>query len=686
MQVAGAAAFSPLLRRAHGASTSNGLEVKRVFVVFKCHLDIGFTDTQANVIRTYFDHFYPQALGTAAAVRAAGQDRYVWTTGSWLLYQYLEQASPADRKKMEGAIAAGDIAWHALPFSWQTELLDCTMIEGCLGFSQELDRRFGRKTVGAKMTDVPGHSRGIIRPLATAGIKLLDVGVNPASTCPEVPEAFLWKDPEGNSLIMLYHLHEYGGTVQVPNTDVAVAVNVRVDNTGPHTQAEIAQIYADLRKQFPNATVVASNMSEVAVALDAYRDRLPFVTGEIGDTWIYGVPSDPVKVARYRELARLRKEWIQQKTIATGDATDRLFLSRFALAPEHTWGTDTKRYIDHENYMPAALEKVLDQPGYLTMKRSWQEKLDNIDASVTSLPATLREQAESRLRSLRMPVPSPQGMQPHPVRRELDCRHFTLALDAKTGAIIKFGDKKTGREWASAQHPLALFVYQTLSKTDYDEFLAGYVLSKEWWAPQDFGKPGLEKLNAESRDVFPTLANCWSSREKDSTCLLAELRMEDSAGQNQGLRGWPATMFLQLQMPDAEAVVHVNFFCLNKAPNRMPESMWLTFAPEVVGAEGWSLDKVDQPVSPLDVIEGGARSMHAVTNHVRYQDSRGFLQLTTMDAPVIAVGARSPLNYSPNLPDMKQGIHVNLFNNAWGTNYIQWGGGDWTYRFSLSAG
>jgi hypothetical protein len=51
------------------------------------------------------------------------------------------------------------------------------MIEGCLGLSKSLDLRFGRKTTGAKMTDVPGHSRGIISPLA-AGVKLLDIGLN----------------------------------------------------------------------------------------------------------------------------------------------------------------------------------------------------------------------------------------------------------------------------------------------------------------------------------------------------------------------------------------------------------------------------------------------------------------------------------------------------------------------------
>jgi len=37
-------------------------DVRRVLVVFKYHLDIGFTDTQANVMRTYCEQYYPQAI------------------------------------------------------------------------------------------------------------------------------------------------------------------------------------------------------------------------------------------------------------------------------------------------------------------------------------------------------------------------------------------------------------------------------------------------------------------------------------------------------------------------------------------------------------------------------------------------------------------------------------------------
>src|SRR5580704_8018844 len=113
---------------AGGAMLARAADVKRVVVMFKCHLDVGSTETQAGVMKKYFDVYYPEAMKRAAAMRESGADRYTWTTGSWLLYEYLEQASAEAKKKMEQAIAAGDIAWHALPFSWQTEVLDRTII------------------------------------------------------------------------------------------------------------------------------------------------------------------------------------------------------------------------------------------------------------------------------------------------------------------------------------------------------------------------------------------------------------------------------------------------------------------------------------------------------------------------------------------------------------------------------
>jgi len=662
----------------------NPADVRHVLVVFKCHLDIGFTDTQANVMRTYFEQYYPQAIALAKQLREqGGKNRYVWTTSSWLLYEYLEQANSDERRKAEEAIQAGDIAWHALPFSWQTELLDSSMIQGCLGFSSALDKRFGRKTIAGKMTDVPGHSRGIVSTLAANGVQLLDVGVNPASTPPDVPDAFLWKDPLGASLAVIYHKHNYGSVIQLSGSDLAVDVEVRSDNKGPHTESEIADIYAKLKRQFPNAEIVAANLSDVASAMKTESSKLPVFTEEIGDTWIYGAPSDPPKIARYREMARLRQQWLQGKQLTPGDAADLQLLRRLVLAVEHTWGTDTKRFIDHDHYSPKELAEYINKPNYQIMERSWQEKRDDIDAGVANLPEPLRSEARARLETLRVMAPNPSGMRPAEAKKRFHTTHFEISLDPATGCINGLVDGK-GRSWASPAHPLALFAYQTLTQGDYLAFLSAYVRSKDWWAPQDFGKPNIERFQAQSKSWGSVLTNLWTSETDEEHRMLAELAIRDA--DNDGYRGlvaWPKQMYLELQFPKARPAVHFTFYSIGKAPNRMPEAMWLTFAPNVAETARWTLEKVDQDVSPGDVVRGGARRMHAVTSRITCHDHESRFDLTTLDAPVVALGTRSPLNFSMDLPDLRQGIHVNLFNNAWGTNYPQWDGGDWKFRFIL---
>lgn len=665
-------------------SAAPDTRIKRVLILFKCHLDVGFVDTQANVIRKYFEVYFPRAIQTAASIRREGSDRYVWTTGSWLIHQYLEKAAGPQRRQMEQAIQSGDIAWHAIPFTWQTELMDPSLIAGALGFSRSLDRRFQRTTTGAKMTDVPGHTRALIGPLAAHGVKLLDIGVNSASTPPDVPPVFLWKDAGGNSLVMLYHLHRYGGIIDIPGSDLAIDVEVRGDNSGPHSIEEIRKIYAGLRTRFPNAAIAASDLTGIASAVEPYRGRLPVVTQEIGDTWIYGVPSDPLKVARYLEVARLRSEWVGHGKLQPGDATDLAFLASFLLEVEHTWGTDTKTWLDFDHYAPHDLERMLDQPKYKVVLSSWAEKRQDLLDAVATLPAPLRAEAEARVRGLQPAEPELAGLRPHPAADPVETRHFVIALDPQTGAICGLRNKRTGRDWASRQQPLALFSYQTLSKSDYDRFFAAYLKSKADWAPKDFGKPNIDRFGAESRTWLPKLTECRRTSDSSGHRILAQLKIDDREAEKAGRVAWPKSMYLELVLPDAEPIVEVRFSWFGKAANRMPEALWLSFQPAASDTRGWLLDKAGSAVSPFDVVPGGNRAMHAVLGGLRYKGPEGDLSIEALDAPVVALGEKSPVYFSPNQPDLAKGFHFSLFNNGWGTNYIQWFGENMRFRFRIA--
>lgn len=655
--------------------------IKEVLVMFKCHLDVGFVDTQAAIIHKYFAEYYPRAIDTAERLRAEGGDKYVWTTGSWLLYEYLQQARGTDLKTMEHAIQRGDIAWHALPFTWQSELLDRSAIQGALGFSRALDRQFGRRTTGAKMTDVPGHTRGLVGPLHQAGVLFLDIGVNSASTPPDVPPLFLWRDPAGASLIVMYHRTNYGGVVPVPGSDLAVAIEVRDDNSGPHTIDEIRQIYAKLRLQFPGATVRASNLTEIANAVEKYRAALPVFTQEIGDTWIYGVASDPTKLRSYRELLRLRSEWIHQAKIEPANAVDLAFLSKFALAVEHTWGTDTKTWLDFDHYTPQALNSMLANPRYRTVTGSWQEKRSDIEDSVAALPAPLKREAVQRLAALSPAMPRISGMKEVAAGSLIETQLFRMRIDHTTGAITLLQSNRTGTQFASEQHPLTLFTYQTLSQEDYDRFLRSYITVQTDWAPKDFGKPNVDRFGAESRKWNATTAKIWQLAGNEAHRVLVQLDLGPQAAD--AVTAWPEKVFLQIDFPHNAPVLNMDLSWFGKRANRMPEALWLTFQPEASEPQRWQLSKLEQPISPFDVVSGGNRHMHAVTGPLSYRDQNRSVSIESLDAAVISLGEMSPIYFSNDEPDLSKGFHYSLFNNGWGTNYIQWFGEDARFRFRL---
>jgi hypothetical protein len=115
----------------------------------------------------------------------------------------------------------------------------------------------------------------------------------------------------------------------------------------------------------------------------------------------------------------------------------------------------------------------------------------------------------------------------------------------------------------------------------------------------------------------------------------------------------------------------------------MPEAIWLTFNPIARDSHAWTLEKSGEAVSPFDVVTSGNRHMHALSKGFSYKQGKDAFAVETLDAPLVAVGNKTPLGFTKAQPDLSKGIHCNLFNNAWGTNYLMWYGEDMRYRFIL---
>ncbi|MEK8130544.1 DUF5054 domain-containing protein [Paenibacillus filicis] len=694
--------------------------IERVHVVFKTHLDIGFTHLAAHVAKQYREEYIPKAIDLAEQLEAeGGKERFVWTTGSWLIRHYLDTASPEDKQRMELAIAKGHIAWHGLPFTTHTELMDTELLKFGLSISQELDEQYGKKTIAAKMTDVPGHTLGMVPHMQEAGLQYMHLGVNPASKRPDVPRLFRWQAADGSEIIVNY-AGTYGEALEIEGLrDVLVFAHTG-DNCGPPSAEEIREQFKAFSEKYPGAEVVASTMDAFASNLAEVRDRLPVVREELGDTWIHGAGTDPLKLARFRELLRLRNEWLEQGRLTRSSAEYKGMSDALMLVSEHTWGLDVKKWLpDFRNYakpdfnnariqdeidvndLPAKFAYIgafaMDEfdrhssqlfsaeesiRSYSMMEKSWAEQRAYIDEAISFL--TPDKQAEARqvleqLNPVKADLPAAEARH---TRETYRSGEYELAF-SETGALIHLKDGN-GKVWADEQHPFGQYSYETFGTDDYGRYFRTYMQNlpvTHPWADADFSKPGFEFVRPlPSNQLYvPHVTQVRWVKEETAERYVLSLRMPAEAHERYGA---PKELELEYTF-QANGAIDVSLQWFGKEANRLPEGSWFGCSLKLDNPNMWMMEKLGYSLSPYSVVRDGNRNLHALDRGVSYEAADGSAVIETLDSALAAPGQRRLLQFDNSFVSLDQGWQFNLHNNIWGTNFPMWYGEDSKFRFQL---
>lgn len=618
-------------------------------IIFKTHLDIGFTDYAANVEKRYFRDFLRQAVATADYFRNNNSVfRFRWTVGAWLIYEALERASAGERRFLEAAVERGDLVWHALPFTLHSEFATAGVFRYALRFSRELDRRFGRCTVAAKLTDVPGHTRGIIAPLAEAGVKLLHIGINPASAACRVPKIFRWRDRHNCELIVVYQ-PDYGTRLEIPGSESTYLVSVKGDNQGAQTPEEVEE----LLRNHPGAE--SATFNDLALELEPLRETLPVVESELGDSWIHGIASDPRKSAEFRELARLREE-------RPALAENRLFNTRLLLAAEHTWGLDEKsHFFDRAHWSAGEITPLLRRRSWRAFAASWREQRNYLTEAVAALPPEERKLATRRLRSLRPRFPA---MRKNTAEREFKWGNFHLRIDPETGALTTL---ETPAVKLAAGGPWFGFSVESFGQAEFRRFREKYLRCQSEWALCDFGKPGMPFDSGGMSSGFePEVA---VSRFRGELHLVI-------SGHPRGI-GAPGELELALHLPRFGYRLTAELRWRGKPAERRAHAFWLDFVPAepAVGI----FTKLGEAVDPHETVSGGGRMLHAIDGTVRFPK----WSIESPDAPLYAPGRRALCDFPDQLPDGRE-FHFLLYDNIWGTNFPMWNRDAMRFRFAVN--
>eukprot|EP00041_Stephanoeca_diplocostata_P006264 m.79354 g.79354 ORF g.79354 m.79354 type:complete len:876 (+) comp16268_c0_seq5:68-2695(+) len=472
-------------------------EIHTVHLVFMNHLDVGYASFINNIDNEYFHGYFPKAKLLADQMRALeGTDRFIYVTHPWLMSFFLDcpcvdsndpncsaltlnnpYAPPLQCPSAEEihnltvALKNGDIVWHAAPFNVQAENMGGALFEAGIKQFQAFDKEFygENRTITMSDRDVIYVTRSVIPLLAKYGIKGLTIGSNGANYPPQVPKLHVWRDPvSGEEVIVAYHPYGYGGyskstcagpgqcgdCAEAPN-GVALCTEFRTDNSGPpaNTDEVLASLDA-VRAEYPRASVFASTFDNFIRDVLPIKDQLPVVTKEVGDTWMYGAPSDPLKMAQNREIQRAWEE-----CLATGDETCDYSnaaiqnMTRFLMkAPEHTWGIPgISGWGGGDSYERSKFLTLRNSTGFLHAAATWAEQRVYNELAIKALEHAQHPLANSvrarvdALSNVVQPDLSAYTKEPT-LATVVTVAGVAIGFDGVHGEIVQLTDTRGGRK------------------------------------------------------------------------------------------------------------------------------------------------------------------------------------------------------------------------------------------------
>ncbi|MDD6021319.1 MAG: DUF5054 domain-containing protein [Acutalibacteraceae bacterium] len=663
--------------------------MKKIHVVSKTHLDLGFTDYAENIRRKYIDEYIPSAALLAEKVNTKDSKRFIWTTGSWIIKEALRDSDEAKKQKLIKALKDGNIVPHAMPFTTHSELFDEDTFDFGLTVVDEIDKIRGRKTVAAKMTDVPGHTKAVVPILAKHGIKLLHIGVNGASAVPEVPECFLWKC--GESEIVVICSGDYGGAFKSEYTDDILYFDHTLDNKGAPSADKVIDKLEKIKREYPDYEVSASTLDDFAEIIWEVRDRLPVLENEIGDSWIHGSASDPYKSAALRELMRLKRQWLKDGSMVRMSEEYKGFSDALLCVGEHTCGMDSKtHFADYENYLKPDFQKArkndrikIRHPfkgfpkgliykltplgkkhSYGIIERSWEEQREYIDKALSCLSDGHRLQAKASLERLR-PESSCDLSSYKKYCGAVKISGFEFSLNEFGGiGSLKY---KGGEIIRDNNSPL--LEYRSYTSKDYDFWFSHYARNmqqNEIWARPDFGRPLLKYYDGKYPDgrFYYKMSDARISEEETEIKIFVNLECDKSLSANLG-----APKMIQIIYTLGSGGLAIDLSWFGKDAVRTTEAIFFHLYP---AAGDFKLIKLGSEIDYKSVVSMGGRNLHAVEKCTMKNEAGNF-RLLNIHSPLISIGRGKILEYDNKIESLeKDGISYVLYNNVWGTNFPLW--------------
>ena len=127
----------------------------------------------------------------------------------------------------------------------------------------------------------------------------------------------------------------------------------------PSKIVQVETYWAEIQQRFPSANLVASTLDAFTrhVMASSHLSRLPILTHDIGDSWLYEAAADPIKLSVFREARRITRAAIRAGHLSSTNPMLMRYSRRLLKGPpEHNWGLSIGQYLPQMRWLPAPVK------------------------------------------------------------------------------------------------------------------------------------------------------------------------------------------------------------------------------------------------------------------------------------------------------------------------------------------
>lgn len=376
-----------------------------VYVYPHSHVDIGYTNTQANV-ETLHKRNIDEAIRLAEETKDYPEGaRYRWNPEvTWPLERYWQTASPQQKERVVEAVRSGYLCIDASYLNTNTSGCSDEEMFQMFRFSREIQKLTGVPSKTFQQMDIPGMSWGLVPVMVQQGVRYIMSWPNASRagygrSLDEKP--FWWVGPDGKSKVLFFQPGGYansgsmskGGEIGRPwfgqrdpdkvpaviktgsaNVNFLKALSARENSQYPFDfyvvswclwdntplDADLPDAVKAWNEKYAYPRLVIAGADEIMQMIETrYGDQLPTVRGEYTEYWTDGLGTAAGLTAVNRnakeQLVQAEKLWTMLHPGRPLPQAEFSEAWRFiALGTEHTWCAENPT----EPYFQDAIWKV----------------------------------------------------------------------------------------------------------------------------------------------------------------------------------------------------------------------------------------------------------------------------------------------------------------------------------------